>query len=180
MDIKKGIILLLFLGSAFFLPLTTQALEIKVEDLSASVTVAPVFSLALDNPNLAFGLIKSGETKVLGLGRYFNEVRCRSNYGRPWVLKVQLTSLGLLEKQYSISGSNLKWKVVESTGSAEPIGGLEFKEFSDVSMLLYASLGDDNRGKEIVLRFQYSLTIPIEAPAGNYVGQLVFTMTENP
>ncbi len=180
MGLKRGIKLFLFLGCLFFLPLGAQALEIKIEDLSASVAVNPIFSLALDNPNLAFGVIKPGETKVLGEGRYFNEVKCRSNYGRPWILKVQLTSLGLLERPYSISNSNLKWKVAESTGSAEPIGRLEFKEFSDGALLVYASQGDDNRGKEIVLKFQYSLTIPIEAPAGNYAGQLVFTMTENP
>lgn len=180
MCIKKRLILLLFPACVFFLPLDTQALEVKLEDLSASVAVAPVFSLSLDNPNLAFGSVKSGETKVLGEGRYFNEVRCRSNSGQSWLLKAQLISLGLLERQYSISSSNLKWKVVESTGSGETIGRLEFKEFSEQPLLIYASQGDDNRGKEIVLRFQYSLTAPIEAPAGNYVGQIIFTMTENP
>jgi hypothetical protein len=151
-----------------------------VEDLSASVEVTAVFSLSLDNPNLAFGLIGPGKTEVLGQGRFFNEIRCRSNSGRTWYLKVNLISLRLLEKEYFLSPSNLKWKVVESTGSAEPLGRLEFKEFSEQPVLIYASDGDDNRGKEVILRFQYSLSSPADAPAGNYVGQIIFTMSESP
>lgn len=166
----------------FYLRAETEALalEIKMEDLSASVEVAPTFNLSLDNPNLAFGLISPGHTKILGEGRFFNEIRCRSNSGRTWYLKTQLVSLRLLEKAYSIPPSSLKWKVVESTGSNPSLTRFDFQPFSDQIMLIYASESDDNRGKEVILRFQYSLDSPADAPAGNYVGQIIFTMAESP
>lgn len=180
---KKILILLILVGgwclSLFFLE--AQALEEKIEDLSASVEVAPIFSLSLDNPNLAFSLIGPGKTEILGEGRFFNELKCRSNSGRTWYLKAQLVSLKLLEKDYSLPAPNLKWKVVESSGSAEPLGGrVEFEGFSNEPLLIYASYGDDNRGKEVILRFQYSLSCPLEAPAGNYIGSIIFTLTESP
>lgn len=172
----------LFLGCAFFLlPCikNAEALDEKISDLSVSAEIAPVFSLYLDNPNLSFGLISPGQEKILGEGRFFNEVRCRSNSGRTWQLKAQLNSLRLLEKNYSLPLSNLGWRVAESTGSAEPISSSGFQQFSGLPALIYISQGDDLRGKEVVLRFQYRLYSPVEAPSGNYTGEVVFTMTES-
>lgn len=157
-----------------------QALEEKVKDLSVSVEVVPVFSLSLDNPNLTFGLVSPGQTKVLGEGRFFNEIRCRSNSGRSWYLKAQLISLKVLERNYSLAPSCLKYKIAELQGSAREYGRSNFREFSEGTFLIYASQGEDNRGKEVILRFQYFLSPPSEAPAGNYVGQVVFTMAESP
>lgn len=175
---KKSIVFWAAIG--FFLPLTAWALEVKIEDLSAAVEVASVFSLSLDNPNLAFGTLKGGETKVLGEGRYFNQLICRSNSGRPWRLNAHLISLGILERQYNIASSNLKWKIIETTGFGETSGRLEFKEFSQQPLIIYTAQGDDLKGKEIILRLQYSLSAPEGSPAGNYVGQIMFTMTEYP
>ena len=174
--------LILFFGVALFLFCSSQiyALEQKVSDLSASVEVLPVFSLSLDNPNIVFGLMSPGETKLLGEGKFFNEIRCCSNSGRDWYLKAQLISLKLLEKEGTIPNANLKWKVSEYVGAAEPGGKNEFKPFSDQAMLIYASQGDDNKGKEVILRLQYSLTSPPDATAGNYAGQIIFTLTESP
>jgi len=169
-----------FVFFCYLFCIDAQALEQKTEDLSASVEVAPVFSLSLDNPNLAFGLIGPDTIKVLGEGRYFNEVRCRSNSGRPWSLKAHLVSLSVLEKDYALSRSNMKWNVAEHTGSAQPLGKSNFQPFSQDPVLIYTSLGDDNRGKEVILRFQYSLSVPADAPAGEYIGQVIFTMVENP
>jgi hypothetical protein len=178
--LRKKTLILFFCGYISLSLLEVQALEQKVDDLSASVEVVSVFNLSLDNSNLAFGLISPGKEKVLGEGRFFNELRCCSNSGRTWYLKAHLISLKLLEKDYSLAPSNLKWKVVESTGSAEPLGRLEFKEFSEQPILIYASQGEDNRGKEVILRFQYNLSSPLDAPTGNYVGQIIFTMAESP
>jgi len=155
-----------------------EALELKLEDLSASVEVAAVFSLSLDNPHLAFGLINPGENKILGEGHFFHEAKCRSNNGRSWYLKAQLISLRLLGKEYSLPYSCLKWKISESTGAYRQQTGSDFTAFSSEPELVYTSEGDDPKGREVILRFQYSLTLPREAPAGNYVGQIIFTMTE--
>lgn len=168
-------------GACVFQGRDAAALEEKFEDLSASVEVAPVFSLSLDNPNLAFGPINSEGTAVLGSGRFFNEIRCRSNSGRPWYLKAHLLSLRHLESNASLPPASLKWKIVESTGQAEPMmDAAEFQAFATDPVLMYASQGDDDRGHEVTLRFQYSLTTEADTRAGNYAGQVVFTMAESP
>ncbi|GEM_PF-1959111 len=160
---------------------SAEALEEQFSDLSASVEVASVFSLSLNNPYLAFPEVDSGQSVVLGEGRSFNEMICRSNSGRAWYLKAQLVSLKNLERNYTLPASQLKWKVVETTGSAALTHGrFDFEPFSEQPMLIYTSQGDDNHGRAVVLRFQYSLSVPSDAPAGTYVGQLVFTMVESP
>lgn len=178
---NKGLVLF-FCGCFCFLSLFTEAtaLEEKVGDLSVSVEVAPVFSLSLDNPNLAFGLVNPGQTKTLGEGRFFNELRCRANSGRVWYLKAQLVSLKVLGKNYSLSPSYLKYRIVDLQGSAKDYARLGFKEFAEQPLLIYTSQGEDSRGREVVLRLQYSLTSAQDAPAGNYVGQIIFTMAESP
>ena len=178
---RKSIFLsLFFLAFLFLYAQESGALEQKIQDLTASVEVVPVFSLSLDNPNLSFGMIGPGQTKTLGEGYYFNEVKCRSNSGRNWYLKMQLTSLQLLGKEYHLSTPSLKWKVIGNTGSAEPVGKMRFEDFSAQPILLYASLGDDNKGKEVALKFQYQLALSADAPAGTYVGQIMFTLAESP
>ena len=167
--------------AAGVLPCQLDALEQQVDDLPASVEIRPVFRFSLDNPNIAFGSLSSGSTSVLGSGHFFNEVRCRSNAGRSWYLKAQLLSLKHLDTNEPLAPSHLQWKIVESTGAGEPTGGRQaFHPFAEEPVLLYASQGDDQRGNEVVLRFQYSLTTPPEARAGNYVGQIIFTMAESP
>lgn len=161
-------------------PLVSEALEERSETLSASVEVAPVFSLSLSNPNLAFHEVSPGKTQVLGEERFFNEVRCQSNNGRPWILKAHLASplRNVQQPNAFLPPAQLKWKVVEATGSAEPQGRFDFVAFSDQPLLLYTSQGDDNKGKPVILRFQYSLSSPEDALAGTYLGQIQFTMTE--
>ncbi|MBI2174567.1 MAG: hypothetical protein HYU33_05165 [Candidatus Omnitrophica bacterium] len=158
---------------------TVIALEERVQDLSASVEIAEVFSLSLGNPNLVFPLITPGTTAVLGEGGSFDEIQCRSNTGRPWYLTAHVVSLKHLDRTYSLPPSYLKWKMVGTTGQNKPATGqMDFASFSDQPVLLYAGVGDDARGKEVLLSIQYGLSIPPEAPAGNYGGQILFTMTE--
>ena len=160
----------------------TQALEERQDDLSVSVEVAPVYGLSLDKPQLALGRIEPGKTKILGEDRYFNEIRCHSNYGQTWFVKAHLLSGLKLAggREFNLPPSALKWKVVEASSEAEPMGRYQFKEFKTEPVLIYTSQGDDNRGKEVVLRFQYSFTCPDDAPAGTYTGQIIFTMSELP
>lgn len=163
-------------------PAAAPALEERIEDLAASVEVAGVFELDLDrHAPLAFHDLSPGRETVLGEGRFFNQVTCRSNYGRPWYLKAHLVSLRHTDSGRTLPAANLKWQVVESTGAAEPVGGRRaFQPFSEQPVLLYASHGDDNRGQPVVLQFQYSLSPPPTSLAGTYVGQVVFTMVESP
>jgi hypothetical protein len=157
------------------------ALEERVEDLSASVEVAGIFGLDVSKPHLTFNDLSPGTTKILGEGSFFHEVACRSNSGRPWYLKAELLSLRHLDGSRDLPARHLKWRIVESSGAAPPAGGhYDFQAFEQQPVLLYASLGDDQRGRPVVLRLQYSLTAPSDALAGSYIGQLVFTMADTP
>jgi len=164
----------------FLLYAQAEALDYKTDDISASVEVLPTFGISLDNLNLYFGLIQPGSTKILGEGTFFNQIHCRSNSGRPWFLKAQVVSLSLMEKPYKVPAGNLKWKVTQCTGSAQPAGGYDFQSLTEEPLLMYASQGDDDFGKDVVLSMQYSLQSPSDAPAGTYSGQIVFTMAESP
>ena len=177
---KKSIgIVLLFVGLCFCFE--ANALDEKQETLSVSVEVAPTFGLSLDGSSLSFGSIKPGQSIVLGEDNYYNELRCRSNYGRTWFVKAQLlTGLKLADKNYYLPVSALAWKVVEANSTANPLGEHQFQKFDSQPSLIYISQGDDNKGKEVVLRFQYKLSCPGDAPGGVYFGSIVFTMTETP
>ena len=156
-------------------------LDQVTDDLSASVDVTPVFQLAISNPNLSFSQVSPGGEDTLGEGQYFNEVRCRSNSGRSWYLKAQLVELKHVDRGYALEPAQLAWNVVETTGESEPQGGRgAFQPFASEPKLLYNSQGKDQRGKEVILRFQYRLSCPANAPAGQYVGQIIFTMAESP
>ncbi|PIQ84003.1 MAG: hypothetical protein COV75_04365 [Candidatus Omnitrophica bacterium CG11_big_fil_rev_8_21_14_0_20_63_9] len=162
-------------------PSPAFALEERIQDLSASVEVAAVFQCTLDNPHLAFGSVTPGQPATLGGGRFFNELRCRSNAGRPWYLKAHLLGLRHLDTNRPLKADSLTWRVVDFTGAAEPAGGRQdAKPFDDDPVLVYASQGADEKGREVILRFQYTLTTPEDAPAGTYVGEVIFTMAETP
>ena len=158
----------------------SPALEERYEDLSASVEVAGVFTLDGPEAILTFDSLSPGETQVLGDGHPRHQITCRSNYGRPWYLKARVVSLTHTGSHRTLPASNLKWRIVESTGSGGPPGGQGFQGFSDQPSLIYVSQGDDLRGREVTLTFQYSLTSPLTALAGTYIGQIIFTMADTP
>ena len=160
---------------------SASPLDQVTDDLSASVDVTSVFQLAISNPNLSFSQVSPGGEDTLGEGQYFNEVRCRSNSGRPWYLKAQLIELKQADRGYALEASQLAWNVVDTTAEGDPVGGRgAFQPFSSDPKLIYTSQGKDQRGKEVILRFQYRLSCPANAPAGQYVGQIIFTMAESP
>ena len=160
---------------------TVHALEEQYADLPVSVEVATVFSLSLDNPQLVFQRLSPGKTNVLGEGRFFNELTCRVNTGRPWYLKAQLLSLKHVGRDYTLPASLLQWKAVEVVGAVEqPAGRYDFQKFAEQPTVIYASQGSERLGQTVVIRLQYSLSCPLDAPAGDYVGQLIFTMAESP
>ena len=159
---------------------STSALEERFDDLSASVEVAGVFGVDVTQAFLTFTNVAPAKTTVLGEGRFYNQVKCRSNAGRSWFLKAQLVALTHTNTDRALPASSLKWKIVGSTGSGSSIGTVDFQPFSEQPETIYESRGDDHRGREVVLQFQYSLTPPPSTLAGTYVGKIVFTMAENP
>lgn len=165
---------LLILGA----PIEARALQEQFEDLSATVEVGGVFGLDVPQTFLTFHNLSPGETKTLGEGQS-HEVKCRSNSGRPWYLKSQVVSLRETATGRALPVSYLRWRIVDATGDGAPAGG-GFQEFTEQPSLVYASHGLDEKGRVVVLKFQYSLTSPPSAIAGTYVGHIIFTMAESP
>ena len=158
---------------------SVEALEERIEDLQASVEVAQIFGVSLSNPTLTFHQSSPGKTEVLGENGFFHEVICRSNTGRPWHLNAQLLSLKHTSMSATLPPSALKWRTVDVLGGANPEQSRgAFMELSTQPAVIYMSQGDDQRGRLVTIRLQYSLTCPATAPAGAYIGQIVFTMTE--
>lgn len=157
-----------------------EAFEERTEDLAASVEVAAVFGVDVSTTSLTFSNVEPGRTTVIGEGHDFNEVTCRSNAGRPWYVKAHVVSLTHLDRPSELPAAALKWKIVDVSGEGEPVGGSDFEAFTETPTLIYASRGDDDLGRPVVLHLQYSLTGPPDAPAGTYVGQIVVTMSEQP
>ena len=157
-----------------------SALEERFEDLPASVEVASDFGVDVTQAFLTFPNVSPGRASVLGENRFFNEVKCRSNTGRAWYLKAHLVALKHTGTNRALPASSLRWKIVGSTGSGSSTGRTEFQSFSEQPETIYESRGDDARGRNVTLQFQYSLTPPPSSLAGTYVGQIVFTMAENP
>lgn len=157
------------------------AFEERLEDFSVSVEVAEVSELSLTESHLAFRQVLPGEPQVLGEGRYHNQLRCRSNSGRPWYLKARVASLRHLPSQDPMPASYLKWSAVDITGHGATAGGDgHFQEFSEQPTLMYAGQGDDLRGREVVLSLQYSLTVPPTARSGSYAGDIIFSLEPAP
>lgn len=173
-------VLVITMISAGWWVVPAQALEERIQDLSASVEVGAVFGVDVSQSHLAFQEVSPGTTKILGEGRHYNQVVCRSNSGRPWYLKAHIVSLTQVGGRRSLPFDALKWQIVDSTGFGHSTGGADFQPFSDAPALLYVGAGDDLRGHEVVLKLQYSLTAPFDAPAGSYAGQIIFTMAETP
>ncbi len=160
---------------------SVEALEEQFEDLSASVEVASVFSLSLSKTEIVFHDMEPGKTKVLGEGEGYHELTCHANSGRSWYLKAHLASLKAVSGGVSLPPMSLKWKVRTVRGGGESVSApQDFQPFTEEAALIYASRGDDTKGQPVVLQFEYSLTPPLEAPAGNYIGQIVYTMGEAP
>lgn len=175
---RRLIFLILFL---FFFVFNLQALEEIFSDLPCSVEVSPIFSLSLDKNHIDFGLVEPGSKRILGEGGFFNELRCRSNYGRTWYLKVNFPSPPkLLGGKFYLPKDTFRIRVNQKISEAEPLFGLQFDSLDKESKILYISQKDENDGKEVILRFQYMFSVPEDAPAGNYQGQIIFTMTETP
>jgi len=163
------------------LPARLHALEERFEDLSASVEVAGVFGVDVSQAFLTFQSVSPGQTVILGEGHFYNQVTCRSNYGRPWHLKAELVSLKHTAADRTLPPAALKWRLVDSTGVGQSPGAAgAFQPFSADPVLIYTGAGEDLRGRAVGLQFQYSLDAPPSTLAGTYVGQIIFTMTETP
>jgi hypothetical protein len=150
--------------------------EERTEDITASVSVSSTFEISADTIPIDFGVMQSGVPVELYPDRYFNEVRCISNNGRTWYLKVFCQDLQGAHED--IESSNLKFRVywTDGTGSYSS----DWMSFGDFPVLVYTSGGIDSTGREVKIQFVYRLEPPGRATAGHYTALVTYTFTESP
>lgn len=150
--------------------------EQDTEDLFASVIVLPAFDITIDNNYLDFGLVEPGETVTLKEGAYYNEIKCVSNKGIKYYVKIYMLGEITGSRQTKIPPSSFKWKVYDTSGSGIAVS--EWQEFSDKPVLVYTSGLEDEIGNEVVIRFQYKLDLPPKARGGHYSLNVAYMLTE--
>ena len=168
------VLLIVLLGPQF----RADAFEMQA-DLEASVEIASIFEVSLSNPHLDFHRVEPGQTRLLGEGNFFNEVRCHSNAGQPWTLSLRFIPQPSAASARSVP--QVQFKVVEVLGgSAQPQRGWpEFENLPVEPTTIYtATYEPDVQSREVVMRFQYRIVCPLDAQANNYQGQLIFTMSD--
>ncbi|MDD5439854.1 MAG: hypothetical protein PHS37_06690 [Candidatus Omnitrophica bacterium] len=170
---KARIYFLIFLASLLF---PAAFADQDTENLYASVTVLPNFSVNLDNNLLDFGMIQPGQTVTLKEGSPYNRAICISNKGKIWYLKLSLVGDIIGPAGTKIDPSSVKWKVYDVQGNGSPVEG--WQNFGATPVLAYTAGGDDLTGREVRVSLQYSLTLPDKAVAGHYVIRVLYSLTE--
>ena len=145
-------------------------------DIIASVIVLPTFKIDVDNTYLDFGLVEPGQSVTLKEGAYYNRVRCISNKGINYSVKVIMRGDIVGPRGTAIPPSQLKCRVYRSSGSGTAM--TNWQEFLNEPVLIYTASLEDRTGDEVVLELQYRLDLPADAPGGHYILRVAYTLTE--
>ena len=167
---------IIFLAAFFIFIAGICAAEQDTEDLFASVVVLSTFDVTVDNNYINFGRVEPGESITLQEGAYYNTLKCVSNKGRDYYVKIHLLDDVIGPKGNIIPASSFKWKIYDTTGTGSPVSG--WQEFSREPLLVYASSPEDEMGNELMIRFQYKLDLPRKATGGHYDLKVVYMLTE--
>ena len=157
---------------------TSFAYQERFKDLYSSVVVGATFKLTVDNSAMDFGFINPGQSYELYPNRYYNEVTCLSNTGKPWYLKMSLVTGLHGAKGSVIPKKNLTWSVYSvEGGGAKPEG---WSPFEDTPVLIYSATSEDSRGEPVKVRLKYKLDVPGDVTADSYATTIIYSMTETP
>lgn len=152
--------------------------EEAYRDMYVSVVILPNFKLNLDNPNINFGFTDPGKTVELYPDKNYNEVKCISNKGTKWYLRVAVSGDIVGPQGSSVALRSFKWMVASSSGDG--IIEKDWHPFSAEPVLVYTSGPKDMAGDEVTIKFKYKLDLPGNARGGNYGINIVYTMTDVP
>ncbi len=145
-------------------------------DVFASVVVLRAFDINIDNSYLDFGQVESGESVTLKEGAYYNEIKCISNKGFTYYVKIHIIDEIIGPTGSKIPASSFKWRVLSANGSGTVVS--EWQEFSREPVLVYTSSAEDETGNEVIIRFQYRLNLPPRAMGGHYSLRVAYMLTE--
>ena len=174
MRVRLLLVFVLMILSAL-MPFVCRA-EQDSEDIFASVVVLPAFKIDIDNNYLDFGVVNPGESVTLKQGTYYNTIKCVSNKGTEYYLKLYILGDIIGPRGARIPPASFKWKVYRSRGSGTAV--TKWREFSDEPVIVYRSGAGDETGNEREIRFQYRLDLPASAKAGHYSLKVAYMLTE--
>ena len=150
--------------------------EQDTDDLFASVTVLPAFDTTIDNNYIDFGLVEPGESVTLKDGTYYNTIKCISNKGINYYVKINILDEIIGPKGNIIPPESFKWRIYHATGTGAPVSG--WQDFSQQPLTVYTSGHEDETGNEVIIRFQYRLDLPPSARGGHYSIKVAYVLTE--
>src|SRR3990167_4692597 len=149
--IAIGFVCIIFITSTYRYAYPEQAQR----DMFASVVILPSFKLSLDNANINFGFTKPGEHVELYPNTHYNEVKCVSNKGNTWYLKLSVIGNVVGPKDSSVGIDDFKWMISRSTGDGVPEKG--WYSFTELPTRVYTSGQADSAGGEVTIQFKYRL-----------------------
>ncbi|MBI5144381.1 MAG: hypothetical protein HZA30_04875 [Candidatus Omnitrophica bacterium] len=147
-------------------------------DMFASVVVIPTFKISLDNANISFGYTEPGKSVELYPYKHYNELKCISNKGNTWYLKLSVIGSVIGPPDTTVKMDSFKWMVSRSTGDG--VIEKEWHSFTEYPAVAYTSGLADSTGEEVTLYFKYKFDLPASAKGGNYNLNVLYTMTDIP
>ena len=146
-------------------------------DMFAAVIVNSAFNCYLDNPSLNFGYVEAGKPVELNPNAHYNTVKCNSNKGKTWYLKLSIME-DIVGTKSTVPPESVKCRVLKSTGSGIPVPAEGWLALSKEPQAVYTSGPSDNTGADVILYMQYKLELPQGAVSGYYRTKVLYTMTD--
>lgn len=175
---RKFSILLIALFLAAMWPAHPVSSEEVYRDMYVSVAVLPTFKLSLDNANINFGYVDPGKSVELYPEKNYNEVKCVSNKGTKWYLRLSIIGDIVAPVGGNVTIDCFKWMIASSTGDG--VAEKDWHPFTAEPSQAYTSGTNDMIGEEVTIRLKYKLDLPKNSIGGNYGLNVLYTMTENP
>lgn len=147
-------------------------------DMFASVVILPTFKLSLDNASIIFGYTEPGKSVELYPYKHYNEVKCISNKGNTWYLRLSVIGNVIGPADTPVKIDDFKWMISRSTGDGVIEKG--WHSFTESPAVAYTSGPADAGGEEVILQFKYKLDLPPNAKGGNYSLNVLYAMTDTP
>jgi len=133
------------------------------------------FSIDTDLARVDFGLMSSGDVKD-NVPWQGVTVKCTSDQGNPWDLRIRMDSPFTHENNPSsiIANDRFWWYGANTTGLGTLITSQS--DFSVERIVYQAPMGEGTAGINVGIRFK--LAVPPNAQSGRYAATIILTMIE--
>lgn len=145
-----------------------------VKTAGVQLSVAPLFSIALDKSNLNLGAVEVGSESLGGTGSNLG-VAVMSNHGLEWNVALQASPLVHSDGVTKIPSSAFKYKFTASAPGATPPAGSE-APVPDSKSTIYLGQASEALAN---LQMSFKVAVPPAQKTGNYSTTLTFTLSDN-